>query len=249
MNLEAFLHFLLAVIQHQSLTVSIPILHAWSRLLASDRVGDNDLVTGLVPSLLGICTQRLVRWESVPGDSDNPTVVFLNEEIDTIPEKHAFVGNYRRYCSSIIETTVLKRPEEAIHHILNVVDEHLSNLYAGLDPFDGRCARHYQAIANSSSPVVHEDINTAHACRYPVRSGRRDAKRLRQMAISAWQKAAKRCMLARSSLVALTNIQDQQRLRLEETLSNWASSLMGRHFGVSSFLRILSRADFLRTLC
>lgn len=146
MNLEIFLHFLLAVIQHQSLTVSIPVLHAWSRLLTSDRVGNTDLVTGLVPSLLEICTQRLVRWESLPADSDSPTVLFLNEEIDTTPEKHAFVGNYRRYCSSIIETTVLKRPEEAIHHILNVVDEHLNNLYAGVDPFDSRCAGSRHAI-------------------------------------------------------------------------------------------------------
>lgn len=124
-----------SVIQHQSLTVSIPVLHAFSKLLASERIGNLDLVTALVPPLLGTCTERLVRWESLPADSDNPTVVFLNEDLDTTPEKHAFVGNYRRYCSSIIETTVQKRPEEAISHILGVVSGNLDNLYTGVEPF------------------------------------------------------------------------------------------------------------------
>lgn len=136
-NISFLLHLLVSVIQHQSLTVSIPVLHAFSKLMASERIGNMDVVTSLVPSLLGICTERLVRWESMPADSENPTVVFLNEDIDTTPEKHAFVGNYRRYCSSIIETTVLKRPEEAISHILGAVDGNLDNLYAGVEPFSG----------------------------------------------------------------------------------------------------------------
>jgi exportin-5 len=137
MNLPFFFHLMVSVIQHQSLTVSIPVLHVWSKLLASEKIGNTDLVTGLVPSLLEICTQRLVRWESLPTDSDDPTVTFLVEDIDTVPERHAFVGNYRRYCSSIIETIVQKRPQEAIPHILSGVDANLSNLYNGVEPFNG----------------------------------------------------------------------------------------------------------------
>ncbi|EAL92700.1 nuclear import and export protein Msn5, putative [Aspergillus fumigatus Af293] len=136
MNLTFFFHLLISVIQNQSLTVSIPVLHVWCKLLASERIGSTDLVTGLIPVLLSICTERLIRWESLPADSDNPTVIFLNEDIDTVPERHAFVGNYRRYCSSIIETIVQKRPQDAIPHILAGVDANLDNLYNGVEPFD-----------------------------------------------------------------------------------------------------------------
>ena len=138
MNLHIFFQLLIRVVQHESLTVSIPVLHVWSKLLASERVGNTDLVNGLTPPLLGICTERLIRWESLPSDSENPTVTFLFEDIDTVPERHAFVGNYRRYCSSIIETIVLKRPQEAIPHILSTIDGNLDNLYNGVDPFDGK---------------------------------------------------------------------------------------------------------------
>lgn len=138
MNFTLFFQLLVSIIQHQSLTVSIPALHVMSKLLASERIGTTDFMTTLVPSLLGSCTERLVRWESLPADSDNPTVVFLNEDIDTTPEKHAFAGNYRRYCSSIIETTVQKRPAEAIQHILGVVDQNLDNLYTGVESFNGK---------------------------------------------------------------------------------------------------------------
>lgn len=138
LNLPFFFHLMINVIQHQSLTVSIPVLHVWSKLLASEKIGNTDLVTHLVPPLLSICTQRLVRWESLPEDSGNPTVLFLYEDIDTVPERHAFVGNYRRYCSSIIETIVQKRPREAIPHILSGVEVNLNNLYEGVPPFDGK---------------------------------------------------------------------------------------------------------------
>lgn len=137
LNLPYFFHLMINVIQHQSLTISIPVLHIWSKLLASEKIGNTEFVTGFVPQLLGICTQRLVRWESLPEDSENPTVTFLYEDIDTVPERHAFVGNYRRYCSNIIETIVQKRPQEAIPHILSGVEVNLNNLYDGVAPFNG----------------------------------------------------------------------------------------------------------------
>ncbi|THC96525.1 hypothetical protein EYZ11_004024 [Aspergillus tanneri] len=118
-------------------------------------IGNTELVTSLIPALLEICTQRLVRWESLPTDSDDPTVVFLVEDIDTVPERHAFVGNYRRYCSSIIETTVHKRPEEAIPHILSGVDVNLDNLYSGVEPFS------VKSFSKSSLPLMRADTQFA----------------------------------------------------------------------------------------
>ena len=136
-NLPFFLHLLIEIAQHQSLTVSIPVLHVWTKLLTSEKIGNDDLISGFIPPLLAICSHRLTRWESLPEDSGDATVTFLNEDIDTIPEKHVFVGNYRRYCSSIIDTVVQKRPEEAVPYILSGVDEHFNNLYNGAPPFNG----------------------------------------------------------------------------------------------------------------
>ena len=169
LNLPVFFHLMISVIQHQSLSVSIPVLHVWSKLLASERIGSSELVTGLMPPLLETCTQRLVRWEALPEDSGGPTVAFLYEDIDTIPERHAFVGNYRRYCSSVIETIVQKKPQEIVPHILSIVNLNLDNIYNGVGPFDSRycpfdclqpCTDKIQPVkifSKSSTPLMRAD--------------------------------------------------------------------------------------------
>ncbi|KAB8229169.1 hypothetical protein ETB97_002516 [Aspergillus alliaceus] len=201
MNLPFFFHLTISVIQHQSLMVSIPVLHVWSKLLASERIGNTDLVTGLIPSLLEICTQRLVRWEALPTDSDDPTVTFLVDDIDTVPERHAFVGNYRRYCSSIIETIVQKRPQEAIPHILSGVDANLSNLYNGVEPFN------VKSFSKSSVPLMRADTQFA--------------------VVEATLKGYNKWVSAHGRMPQ----QDEQKRRdLEDILENWAFSLMQRSF-------------------
>lgn len=134
-DLGYFFEFLVGILRNQSLTVSIPILHSWSRLLSPGKLKMD--ITSLFPPLLEICTQRLVRYETLPEDSDDPTIIFLNEDIDTVPERHAFVGNYRRYCSQVIGIIVQGKAQEAIPHILSGIDFKLNNLYEGLSPFDG----------------------------------------------------------------------------------------------------------------
>lgn len=137
LDLPAFFNFMINIMQHQSLTVSIPVLHLWSRLLGINKIGGSEIVVAQTPSFLNVCTQRLIRWESFPLDSEDPTVQFLVDDIDTIPERHAFVGNYRRYCSSIIENITQRRPQEAVREILGKVDSNLDNLYTGVQPFSG----------------------------------------------------------------------------------------------------------------
>lgn len=139
LNLPPFLQFMVNIMQHQSLTVSIPCLHLWSRLLQHSKISNMDFVQEQTPHFLNICTQRLLRWECLPTESDDPTVQFLLEDIDTVPERHAFVGNYRRYCSSIIEIITFKRPQEAVREILARVDTNLDNLYSGVEPFSSEC--------------------------------------------------------------------------------------------------------------
>lgn len=71
----------------------------------------------------------------MPEDAVSDTLMFLNEDIDTDQEKHAFVSNYKKYCSSVIDLIVQIRPEEAITHLLSRVDYNLNDVYNGSEPF------------------------------------------------------------------------------------------------------------------
>jgi exportin-5 len=155
LNLPPFLQFMINIMQHQSLTVSIPCLHLWSKLLMISKISNMEFVLEQTPQFLNICTSRLIRWESLPTDAEDPTVQFLIEDIDTTPERHAFVGNYRRYCSSIIETITLKRPQEAVREILGRVDSNLDNLYSSVPSFT------MESFSKSSIPLMRADAQFA----------------------------------------------------------------------------------------
>lgn len=173
LDLPPFCNFMINIMQHQSLTVSIPVLHLWSRVLPINKIGSSDFVVSQTPVFLNICTQRLVRWETLPTESEDTTVQFLVEDIDTVPERHAFVGNYRRYCSSIIETITQKRPQQAVREILGKVDSNLDDLYNGVEPFRSMCAMAFaivhladdlypvQNFSKSSIPLMRADAQFA----------------------------------------------------------------------------------------
>src|SRR3954452_1214445 len=121
--------------QNPSLVVSIAPLHAWTKLLRSQIVRDSDVVTPMIGGLLETCCSRLFRYEAFPDGADDATLLFLNEDIDTIPERHAFLGNYRRFCADIIDVLVRKTPVEAMEHILGQATNMLQNLYNVQPPF------------------------------------------------------------------------------------------------------------------
>jgi len=83
-----------------------------------------------------------------------PSVVFLNEDLDTIPERHAFLGNYRRFCSSIVESITRQRPFEAFPFIMGNVDNTLGSLYASEPPF--ACKRHSSSTYDHC--LIHYDV-------------------------------------------------------------------------------------------
>lgn len=58
------------------------------------------------------------------------------EDTDTIPERHAFLGNYRRYSSQVIESIVELTLSDAINHILGQTESILQHLYDGQPPFN-----------------------------------------------------------------------------------------------------------------
>ena len=136
-DLPNLLNLFLAITQSQSFVVSIPVLVTWTRLLRSETIGGSPTITPLIAPLLELCSSRLIRYENVPADTDDPSLLFLLEDIDTIPERHAFLGNYRRYCVQIIELVVRQKQSQAIYHILSQVEQSMQHLYDGQPPFSG----------------------------------------------------------------------------------------------------------------
>ncbi|KAI5466497.1 armadillo-type protein [Mariannaea sp. PMI_226] len=146
-----FLNLLVQVVQHQSLMVSIPILVTWTRLLSNRNIGPTELVSPMIGPLLEICSSRLVRYENLPEDTQEPTFLYLLEDTDTIPERHAFLGNYRRYSCQIIEAIVQLKLVDAVSHILGRTEDILQHLYHGQPPLD------VQNYSKHSMPVLRVD--------------------------------------------------------------------------------------------
>ncbi|KAH7325108.1 armadillo-type protein [Stachybotrys elegans] len=146
-----FLQLLVQVVQSQSLMVSIPVLVTWTRLLANRTIGPSDVVGSMVAPLLEACSSRLIRFENLPQDTNDPTLLFLMEDTDNLPERHAFLGNYRRYSSQIIEAVVQLKLVDAISHILGRTEQILHNLYEGQPRLDK------QTYTKHSLPVLTVD--------------------------------------------------------------------------------------------
>ena len=128
-DLNSFYKLLIDITKNHSLHVSIPAVHLLGKILASERIGDLAPAPGLVAELLEVCSHRLIRYECLPEDSPNPSIIFLNHDVDTMPERHAFLGNYMRFCKSIVETIVLQQPADAVYHILGQAEKAFSQLY------------------------------------------------------------------------------------------------------------------------
>ncbi|KAF2868934.1 armadillo-type protein [Massariosphaeria phaeospora] len=150
-DLPGVFGLLFDILRNPSLCVSIPVLHAWTKLLRSRVVRDSSVVTGMVGGLLETCCARLLRYEAFPEDSEDVTLLFLIVDIDTVPERHAFLGNYRRFCVEVIEILIRKTPVEAMEHILAQATTMFQNLYNGQPAFQP------QTFSKHSQPVLHVD--------------------------------------------------------------------------------------------
>lgn len=89
-----------------------------------------------------------MKFELLPEDSDDPIILFLNEDFDSMPDRHAFLGNYRRYCATVVETVVVRKLNEALTYILGRVDQALQTLSQDRPRLDGEdisAVKGYQA--------------------------------------------------------------------------------------------------------
>lgn len=131
---DSFLHLMVQVVQHQSLMVAIPAVVTWTKLLNNKDIHPGERFSAMIGPLLEVCISRLVRYEHLPEDSNDPSFLFLLEDTDTLPERHAFLGNYRRYTSQVIEAIVQLKLFDAVSHILSNTEYVLQHLYDGQQP-------------------------------------------------------------------------------------------------------------------
>jgi exportin-5 len=134
--LDDFFQLLVQVVQNNSLMVSIPVLVTWTKLLNSSPLKPEERFSTLIGPLLETCTSRMVRYENLPEDSNDPSFLYLMEDTDTVPERHAFLGNYRRYSSQLIESIVQLKLVEAVSHVLSSTEYVLQHLYDDQAPLN-----------------------------------------------------------------------------------------------------------------
>lgn len=137
-DLHAILALFLSIMEHPSLVVSLPVIYAWTKLLASSTMDSSKIIPSFGLPLLTICTKHLLRYEAFPNDSTDPTCLFLKEDFDTIPERHAFLGNYRRFCMAIIENIVRRNPQEGVGHLFTNAKSVIDRAIAQDDPLNGK---------------------------------------------------------------------------------------------------------------
>ncbi len=142
-DLGNFFDLLLLIVRNKSLHVSIPALHLSTKLLESPKIGGSHAVIARIGDLLDICSQRMIRYQNLPEDSPDPSIIFLNQDVDTMPERHAFTGNYLRLCHEIVESIVRKQPLDALYHILSQADKVIGHLYDGEPPFQRKIVRQH----------------------------------------------------------------------------------------------------------
>ncbi|TAQ84731.1 hypothetical protein B7494_g6960 [Chlorociboria aeruginascens] len=144
---------------------------------------------------------RLIRYENMPEDTDDPSLKFLLEDIDTIPERHAFLGNYRRYSIQIIELIVRQKKSEAIYHILSRVDDSLQHLYHNEPPFS------VGKYSKNSMPILRIDAH-----------------------FTVVESALKGYMKWRSGHGSKPQQDEQERVNIENNLEAWCDRLLELQF-------------------
>jgi exportin-5 len=115
---NALIDVMMIAFQHDSLLVSIPVLHSFTKLLVAKSPSISSTMGQKVAVLLGTCSQRLIKYESLSHE-ELPVILYLNEDFENPPELHSFLGNYRRYCITVIENIAYYMPQEAVGHILD----------------------------------------------------------------------------------------------------------------------------------
>ncbi|KAL8893153.1 MAG: hypothetical protein Q9215_000159 [Flavoplaca cf. flavocitrina] len=150
-SFSVFLRLLINIAKNHSLQVSVCAMHAWVKILSSEALVSSPPVASSVGELLEVCSQRVIKYEALPEHHPDPSVIFLNEDFDSMPERHAFLGNYMRFCKMITERIVQQSPADALFHILSSAEQVISHLY------DGEPAFGMHSYSRTSMPFLKMD--------------------------------------------------------------------------------------------
>jgi len=137
-DVPGLLNLLMEILQNTSLVISVPVLYLWTRLLSAKDPPYSSELMHHIATLLNVCSQRLIRYEALPEDSQETTFLFLNADFDTMPERHAFVGNYRRFCTEAVDHIISKAPLEAMPYIISQAETAISSLYTDAPAFSSK---------------------------------------------------------------------------------------------------------------
>ncbi|TDZ21705.1 Protein MSN5 [Colletotrichum orbiculare MAFF 240422] len=201
-DIGGFLNLLLTTVQSPSLIIAIPVLATWTRLLNNRLIGQSPANSHLIGPLLEVCGSRLIRYENLPEDTPDPTFLFLMEDTDTVPERHAFLGNYRRFSTQVIEAIVQLKLSDAVYHIFGQAEEVLQHLHDGYALVDvTRYVKH-------SMPVLRVDAQFT----------------VIEAALKGYMK-----WRASANQQSMPDY-DQQRAALERDLESWCNKLLEMNF-------------------
>ncbi|PNS21929.1 hypothetical protein CAC42_527 [Sphaceloma murrayae] len=148
-QVTAFYDLSTNVFQSDSLLVSIPVLHSLSNAIATKHKEIRSILQQADSLLMDTCLVRLIRFESLPQETQHPILEYLHEDFETLPELHAFLGNYRRYCTQVIETISQERPTEALSYLL----QQMKDMFVTADKLRGT------GYSKNDIPIVQLEAN------------------------------------------------------------------------------------------
>jgi exportin-5 len=93
-------------------------MQIWLRLLRNRTPDFSEIVEEFIGSLLELCSQRSIRYDMIPEESGDRSLMFLAADCDNATQRDIILQQYRQACVGIIEQIVRKVPIEAIKHIL-----------------------------------------------------------------------------------------------------------------------------------
>lgn len=127
-DLVPFLTLLINVAQHDSLIVSIAAVHSWHKLIETWALKKPKAIEACVQPILQVAMQRILAYDMLPNDTEEPAVLFVNDEIELYPERQGFYLNYRRLCFAIVENISLTYLQDALGFILTSADQRLQEV-------------------------------------------------------------------------------------------------------------------------
>ena len=135
-DFSTFFAFMTKIAKHESLIVSIPAVHSWTKLLAQNYWRSSEAVNACMAPLLEFACSRTFQYDLLPDQDSQPCVMFVHDEIELFPERQGFFLNYRKLCCQIIELISYAHLGEAISHVITEVDGVLNQLQDGEKSFD-----------------------------------------------------------------------------------------------------------------